>query len=325
MLLKNKLKALFKAEQFQGWGKTERYFEGWYYKVLNKNEDQAFAFIPGVAMDENGKKQAFIQVLDGKNRTAAYHRFDFKEFRPKAGKFRVVIGNNRFQNNQILLDLPNIRGKLTFHQQVPWSDSGYSSNIMRTFSFLPFVQWCQGILSMNHTIKGWLQINGERVDFTGGKGYLEKDWGRSFPDSHLWLQTNHFSVEGVSLKTSVAKIPCMGTSFVGFTAGVWLVDRLIEFSPFNLTKLRKSYADEKKVELVMENNRHCLQILAKRETAVELASPIVGFLDGRVEESMNAKIEVQLIDKKFRRVLLADVGRNAGVEVAGNVRDITVV
>lgn len=35
-------------------GQDEKYFEGWYYKVINAAEDEAFAFILGVAMDENG-------------------------------------------------------------------------------------------------------------------------------------------------------------------------------------------------------------------------------------------------------------------------------
>ena len=42
-----------------------------------------------------------------------------------------------------------------------------------------------------------------------------------------WLQTNHFSQPRVSLKVSVAKIPYLGYSFVGFITGIWLGDRLI--------------------------------------------------------------------------------------------------
>jgi len=175
-MLKNKLQALFNAEQYHGWGQTKRYFEGWYYKVLNKAEDKAFAFIPGIAMDENGVQQAFIQVLDGKKLTAAYHKYGFNEFQPQAGKFEVSIANSFFQRDKIQLDLPNIKGELTFHNQVPWSSSWYSPNIMGPFSFVPFMQCYHGILSMNHTIEGTLTIDEEPINFTGGKGYMEKDW-----------------------------------------------------------------------------------------------------------------------------------------------------
>ena len=62
----NRLRAIWKPELYHGWGKKNKFFEGWYYKIISKDQDYAFAFIPGIAMDENGIKQAFIQILDGK-------------------------------------------------------------------------------------------------------------------------------------------------------------------------------------------------------------------------------------------------------------------
>ncbi|MFK7770485.1 MAG: tocopherol cyclase family protein [Saprospiraceae bacterium] len=323
-MIKNKLQALFNPEQYHGWGKTKKYFEGWYYKIINADESKAFAFIPGIAMDENGVQQAFVQVLDGKNLTAEYHKFDAQQFIPEEGKFEVNLGNNFFSTKRINLNLPTATGELTFENQIPWSSSWYSPGIMGPFSFVPFMQCYHGILSMDHTIQGTLKIKGEDIDFSNGRGYMEKDWGRSFPSGYIWMQTNHFSQLGISVKASVAKIPWMGTSFVGFIGGVWLHDRLIEFTTYNFTRLRKSFADEKKVELVLENRKHRLEIFAHREAATSLASPILGFMDGRIEESMTAKIEVKLFDKKNKNVLLQDTGRNAGLEVAGKVSEILV-
>lgn len=323
-MINNKLNALFHPEQYHGWGKTKRYFEGWYYKILDKSENHAFAFIPGIAMDENGQQQAFIQVLDGKKLTAEYHKFDAKQFIPKAGKFELKLAGSYFSQKEIKLNLSSVQGELEFINQVPWPSSWYSPGIMGPFSFVPFMQCYHGILSMDHTIKGSLKIKGENIDFTDGRGYMEKDWGRSFPSGYIWMQSNHFSEPGISLKSSVAKIPWMGTSFVGFIAGVWLRDRLIEFTTYNFTRLRKSFADQHKVELVMENRNHRLEILAHREATTQLASPIAGFMDGRIEESMTARIDVMLFDKKNKRVLLEDTGRNAGLEVAGKVEEILV-
>jgi len=41
-----------------------------------------------------------------------------------------------------------------------------------------------------------------------------------------------------------------------------------------------------------------LEILAKREKSTQLASPILGFMDGRIEESMTSEIEIELVDKR---------------------------
>jgi hypothetical protein len=323
-MIKNKINALFNAEQYHGWGKTKRYFEGWYFKVLSADERHAFAFIPGVAMDEQGNRQAFIQVLDGKKRTAAYHQYPFEAFTPQGGKFEVTIEQSFFSQQKIILDVPNVKGTLNFEELTPWSNSWYSPNIMGPFSFLPFMQCYHGILSMNHTIVGQLEINGEIVDFTGGRGYMEKDWGRSFPSAYIWMQTNHFSEPNISIKSSVAKIPYMGISFTGYIAGVWLYDRLLEFTTYNGTKLRRSLVDEQHVNLIYENKKYHLEILAHRQAGTALASPIAGFMDGRVEESMTARVEVQLTHKKSKQVLLEDVGKNAGLEVAGDIPEIMI-
>jgi tocopherol cyclase len=318
----NKLTAFFNPEQFQGWGKTTNYFEGWYFKVINKSGSKAFAFIPGIAMDAKGNKQAFIQVLDGIKKTAAYHQFAHTDFNPTPGRFFLNILGNSFSESHLKLQLGAIQGELIFTGNVPWPKPFYSPGIMGPFAFVPFLECYHGIVSMNHHINGSLVIDGEIIDFTGGKGYIEKDWGRSFPSSYIWMQTNHFSQEGISLKASVAKIPWLGSSFVGFISGLWLHDRLIQFTTYNGTKLRKCFADKSTVELVMENKKHRLEIHAKRDGTTALASPILGLMDGRIEESMTSEIEIQLYDKLGKKLMFSGVGKHTALEVAGEISEI---
>lgn len=318
MFLTN-LHSFFNPEQFQGWGKTKKYFEGWYYKAVSADETKAFAFIPGIAMDEKGNKQAFIQVLDGKKKTAAYHSFDYSSFIPRAKKLLVNIETNSFSEHHIKLDLPTVKGELKFSGTIPWPKPFYSPGIMGPYAFAPFMECYHGIVSMDHSITGELIIDNSVIDFTNGRGYTEKDWGRSFPSAYFWLQTNHFSEPGISLKASVAKIPWIRNSFVGFIAGVWLKDKLIRFTTYNRSVLKKSWADKDILELVMENRRYRLEILAHRDGATALASPILGLMDGRIEESMTATVQVKLLDKKNDQLLLNDTGRSAGLEVAGNI------
>lgn len=319
-----RFKSFFNPEQYHGWGKKCRYFEGWYFKLINADETAAFAFIPGVAMDNDGKRQSFIQVLNGYRTTADYHRFEFADFHPTEGKFEVKILENYFSEHRLKLDLPNIKGELELSGNVPWPKPWYSPGIMGPFAFVPFMECYHDIVSMNHHLTGYLDINNEKVDFTGGRGYLEKDWGRSFPSAYFWMQSNHFSQPDISFKASVAKIPFMGRFFVGFISGLWLQDHLIRFTTYNGTQLRKSFADAEKVEIVLENRQHRLEIIAHRSTSTALASPIHGFMDGRIEESMTAKINLQLTDKQENKIIFEDIGRNASLEVAGKIKEIMI-
>jgi tocopherol cyclase len=316
------IRNLFNPDQFQGAGKLKRYFEGWYFKVVSKDEAAAFAVIPGVAMDETGRKQAFIQVLDGKRHASVYHKFSFESFSSSKTNFSIAIGDNSFTAKQVELNLPGMSGRLEFSGLVPWPKPFYSPGIMGPYSFVPFMECYHGIVSMDHSVTGKLTANDREIDFEEGRGYTEKDWGRSFPSAYVWMQSNHFSLPGISVKASVAKIPWIGKAFVGFIIGIWLHDRLIRFTIYNGSTLKKLRIEPGQLELVMENRLHHLSILVRREAATSLASPIQGLMDGRIEESMTSSLEVLLTEKKSGRVILNDTGRNGGLEVAGKIEEI---
>ncbi|MDC3051231.1 tocopherol cyclase family protein [Bacteroidota bacterium] len=317
-MIAQKIRGIWNPELYHGWEKKKRFFEGWYYKIVSKDEKNAFAFIPGIAIDENGNKQAFIQILDGKKSTSEYIKFPFDSFKANPKKHIVEIDKNRFTTNSIDLNLKNIRGSLNFQNITPWSSSFFSPGIMGPFSFVPFMECYHGILSMDHTITGELSIKKKKVDFTSGRGYTEKDWGHSFPIGYVWMQSNHFRESEISFKCSVAKIPFKIFSFNGFIAGLWLKNKLIEFTTYNFSKVKKCKINEKQVEIEIENPKHTLKALVSRSKTATLAAPIQGFMDAKIDESMTSKIEVKLIERKTNTIIFDDVGRNAGCEVAGN-------
>ena len=56
------------------------------------------------------------------------------------------------------------------------------------------------------------------LTFKQDYGYIEKDWGHSFPEKYIWSQANHFPKKQASLMVSVLTILLLTTSFVGFKA-----------------------------------------------------------------------------------------------------------
>ena len=234
---------------YQGWGNTRRYFEGWYFKVVNASETRAFAFIPGIAMEESGESHAFVQLLDGKKKIAKYFTYDAASFIPSDRKFELSIENNYFSAGGIRLDLPGVKGSLDFSGVVPWPNRWYSPGIMGPYTFVPFMECNHGIVSMDHSLTGSLTVNGEVIDFTGGRGFIEKDWGHSFPSAYIWMQSNHFSRPGISFKASVARIPWVTGNFTGFIAGLWLEGRLYRFTEYNRTRLSRLAVTGSTVEL----------------------------------------------------------------------------
>jgi hypothetical protein len=317
MKILTKIKSLFDPTMYQGWGIRRKYFEGWYFKVVDASESRAFAFIPGIAMDDTGNSHAFIQILDGKEKRSEYISFDAGVFVPSDERFEVSIGNNHFSSSGLKLDLPVASGTLSFSGMVAWPNRWYSPGIMGPYTFAPFMECNHGIVSMDHTITGSLVINGTETDFTGGRGYIEKDWGHSFPSAYVWMQSNHFGTPGISFKASVARIPWMTGNFTGFIAGLWLNNRLYRFTEYNRTRLSRLAVTGSAVDIEFAGRNHIISISAPVDRATSLASPVRGFMDGRIEESMTSAINLKLSDRGTGRIIFSGEGRNACIEISG--------
>jgi tocopherol cyclase len=309
-------RALWQPDMYHGWGRTRRYFEGWYFKCVSADERHALAFIPGISMAADGTQHAFVQVMYGSENRAAYHRFEAHDFRPDDRRFAVNLGQNHFSGTEMRLDLPDVTGHLFFKKPIAWPKMLGAPGIMGWFSFVPFMECSHGVVSMDHVLEGDLYLAGQRVAMSGGRGYLEKDWGRSFPSGYVWMQSNHFGTDApVSMLASVAHIPFLGSHFIGFISGFWLEKRLFRFATY--TGARKSlHVGDDTVTLIFKNPNTELRILAHRAEGVALVSPLSGNMTGKINESLQARLEVELYEGGRR--IFEGVGRHAGLEVVNS-------
>lgn len=314
--------AFFNHELYHGWFKSKKFFEGWYFKIVSADSKHAYAFIPGIAMDNAGKKQAFVQVLDGKGYTATYHSFPADTFQPNPKSFLIKVGENSFSLDSIHLHLSNIQGEIHFTNHFLWPKKMLAPGIMGWYAFVPFMECYHQVISMNFCLKGALHIGNSTIDFTNGKGYLEKDWGHSFPEAWIWMQSNHFNSDTTSFKLSVAKIPWLRSHFIGFISAFLIEGKLYRFATYTGAKLTQVNVSDEAVFVELIDKKYKLQVTAHKAEGDELAVPILGFMDGRVKESMDATLQVILIDRKSNAVMFNDRGVNAGLEVAGNIQEI---
>lgn len=314
-----RIRSIFKPALFHGWGRRSNFFEGWYFKIANKTADRIYAIIPGISIDKKGDKHSFIQVLDGNNLKTEYFKFEFKDFSSAKDNFKISIAGNNFSETALSLDLPGLKGNLEFFGLNRWPDRWYSPGIMGPYTFVPFMECYHGILSMDHSIRGKLLPGNETIDFTGGRGYIEKDWGRSFPDAYIWMQSNHFDISGISVKLSVARIPWLGSSFTGFIAGVLFDGKLYEFTTYNKSRLERITITLRELSIQISNNNYRLKILARRNNATRLASPISGEMSGHISESMQSEIDISLERLRPLQIIYIGKGKNTALEVAGKV------
>lgn len=317
-----KLRTFFHPERFQGWGRRRKYFEGWYFKVVTRDKLRAFAIIPGIAYTNEGEGHAFVQVLDGMNGTSEYITFDEKALVAFSDRFEVRVGKNVFTINRMVLDLPEVKGELSFSETAGWPSTVLRPGIMGPYAFAPFMQCYHGIVSMDHEISGSLSIEGQTIDFTGGRGYTEKDWGSSFPSAYVWMQSNHFEEAGISFKASIARIPWLTGSFTGFISFFWFRGELILFATYNKGILERMEVTDSTVYLDLSNPRYKLSVVGLRSSSTHLAAPVLGSMEGRIEESLKAELHITLSNRLTGERIFSGVGSTAGLDIAGPIETL---
>lgn len=318
--------SILRPEIYHGRNKRPPFFEGWYFKLVDRSGHHRFALIPGVFLHPDPATQhAFIQILDGTAGPSRYHRYPFSDFGASAGTFDIRIGANRISDRSMTIDIEreghSVRGSLTFTETKPWPVSLASPGIMGWYAWVPFMECYHAVVSLDHAIDGSLTVNGTEIDFSGGRGYIEKDWGRSFPHAHIWIQSNHFPAPKTSLTASVAIIPWIRTSFPGFIVGFLMNGHLYRFATYTGARITRLEVSDDQIQWAMRDKRYELVIRATRSTAGLLHAPTVTAMTDRLLESLTSKVNV-ILKTHGGDVLFDGEGLNAGVEIGGAIREL---
>ncbi len=322
--MSNYIQKVMNPVWYHGHDKKPPFFEGWYFKCVSADEQDKWAFIPGIFKNLDAtKSHSFIQVLDGNTGTAHYHRFEHDDFRAKRDAFDVMIGKSHFQIDEITFDIADdigkIEGQLRFKNQHPWAITPFAPGVMGPFGWLPFLECYHGISSLDHTIEGSVNIYGQNINFTGGRGYIEKDWGQSFPTGYIWQQSNHFDTVGTSLTASFATVPNVGRTFAGFIVGVWHDEQLYQFTTYNGTRIKYVNVTDDVVTWCLQSRKYQLDVQATRAEGGLLLGPERADMHMRVDETLKSSIQARLTERTSKQVIFEGTGRNAALEVVGDL------
>jgi len=317
------IRSTLSPEAYHGNGKKPPFFEGWYFKLVDSSATERFAVIPGVFLaSDSMQSQAFVQFFDGARGEVTIFTYPMDAFAFQPYRLDFSIEDNRFTDRFIDLNLRNdhlsISGKIVFKEIVPWEVTLRSPGIMGWYAWAPFMQCYHGVVSLDHALVGKLQINDREIDFSNGRGYIEKDWGRAFPSAWVWLQSNHFSAPGTSLTASVAIIPWIRGSFPGFIIGVWHKHHLYCFATYTGAQMVQLYIGNDEVLWIVEDKSHRLEIQVRGSDKVGLLyAPTTRGMTRRIAETLDGEVRVRMWKKG--ELVLDDIGKHAGMEMVGDL------
>jgi len=312
-----------RPEAFHGRGVRGGFFEGWYVKVVNADQSSRWAFIPGVFRGEDSGSrtdEAFVQVLDGVSGRSEYHRYATEDFWAATDRFDVRVGPHRFTDRGIEVNFEHLQADIAYTSALdPWPVTLRRPGIMGPYAWVPMMECYHGVVSFGHGLSGDLVLDGDAVSMTGGHGYIEKDWGRAFPAGYVWMHSAHFvDAPGTTLVASVAIIPWVRSTFRGYIVGLRTPDRLRTWATYNGSKEVDLRIDDSHVSWALEGPDGRLELRAERRRGGLLHAPIRTRMHERVEETLDAVIEVTLIDPDGS-VVLGTLATSAGLEVHGDL------
>lgn len=314
-------------EGFHGHGVRKGFFEGWYIKLVSADLSQRWAVIPGIfrGIGEAGtadaeRDEAFIQILDGLTGRAWYHRFDVSEFVAAEGRFDVHVGPNRFSAEGVHLETEQLAGDICFISTLdPWPVTFGAPGAMGWYGHVPFMECFHAVVSFGHGLSGSLYVEGATRSFDGGRGYIEKDWGKAFPAGYVWLASNHIDTAAdASLIGSVAIIPWLGGAFRGFLVGLKHGGMLYRWSTYTRARELRLEVDDTHVYWSVEGRDGRLDLVAERVRGGLLKAPQRRAMLERVEETLDAKVSVRHTDRDGR-ILLDGTATATGLEIVGDI------
>lgn len=314
------LHKIFHPEIFQGSLKKSNYFEGWYFKNVSADTGFAFAVIPGISLSNDS--HSFIQYIDGNSGRSSYFRYKTGDFVFSNKKFEVRIGKSLFSAEGISLELKNceyeIYGKIDNIEISTLPKSILRPGIMGWYAYIPGMECNHGIVSIDHKLSGFVNINGLSHDLTGGNGYIEKDWGTSFPECWIWLQCNSFIDKGISLMISIAKIPWRGKYFMGLISFFHKAGKTGILATYNGAKVRRlRRIDDTRTEIIIEKGFYTLSAIITKKGSGTLKAPIKGSMASYIKESLNSEVFLEL--KEHNSIVYSGIGNRAGYEETENI------
>lgn len=295
------------------------YFEGWYFKFVPPGKAFPVAFIPGIYRGMRKEQDiAFIQVLFGENDESRFIRYPPDAFSCPADAFLLQVGNSGFSLDEVRVDIEEdgfrAQADLVCRTHTFLKTSLYAPSIMGPFAYLPGMRCSLGVLSLAHTVTGSLTIDGEETDMDGAHGYIEKDWGRAFPENWIWLQgSGNSPVWGdVSCMCAVAGVSCGPFRFTGLIAVVAAGGVQHRFATYNGGRVVCLRPAENGVDVELKKRGTRLALSARTAISGRILAPTPTGMDRDVFETLNATMSVTLLQRG--RPLYSGVLEHCGME-----------
>lgn len=287
---------------FRGENRRENYFEGWFIKTNDKKNDLSVALIPGVA--HFSEHESFVQynIVYKDTYYSGKITFSRDEFDVVGDPQTVMMPKFVFNEKGIKASLNNGETELLidfdFGLFLPIRQSLYTPSIMGPLEYLN-MPCNHDIVSLRHTVKGRISINGEAIELSDALGYIEKDRGSTFPSRYAWAHANGFEHNSeATLFLSAAELEKGPLKKEGAIAIFHDGKEEHRFATYygTVTDLTVS-PDEESYTITMKDLFKKLKVTVSLKNGSEMIAPMNAGMDYPIKETVKSDITMTFTKK----------------------------
>lgn len=282
--------SIHKPSSLQGNFDRNKYFEGWFHKIYSSKYKASFIVIYGYATGNSTNKFGFIQVHIP-NQQVLIMYFDKNEIFCDPNQHVIRMGAHVLTTHKIDINTNEIGIQLDLTNNQPIRTF---KNSMGYNYVIPNLPCYHAILNKSHTISG--EIRAGDTSFVMGKdmGYLEKNWGTSFPDNYIWLHAVDPTNTEVNLLFSQAEIKWMGGTFLRHLGYLNFENECIDFRQFKNSEVSSTFVGSEKQLIRFSSKLIELEISIVLGGQVLFKGPEDGALRRDIVHYTDAFMEVKL-------------------------------
>lgn len=264
------------------------YFEGWFHKIYSTKHRASFVIIYGYTTGHSADKFGFIQVhIPNQEPRILY--FDKSEVRCDPNQHRLEMGEH-----ELSLEGMNIRTEefvidLCFSKNEPIRTV---KNSMGYHYFIPNLPCYHAVCNPFHTVSGEIRTTDSQYCFERETGYLEKNWGTSFPEKYLWLHAIDQNDPEMSLLFSQAEIGWFGNTFQRHVGYIRTKDDVVDFRGLKDFRIRIQQIESNKQHILLNSRDLDVEIIVQTDQHICLLGPEQGKLSRKIVHHADVQVEM---------------------------------
>tara|TARA_B100000508_G_scaffold130740_1_gene118305 strand:- start:9344 stop:10300 length:957 start_codon:yes stop_codon:yes gene_type:complete len=304
-----------KYDNFHFSSRKRNAFEGFYFKVAKK-DGTTLVIICGYAKSPE-KSHAFIQV-SSQFISTLYFEYPIDSLKMGTGRFEFSIGNNHFNTRGIKLTEKNCNVDLSISMFLPWKRTALKPSIMGQLSRIPLVECKHDVIAPSLEVSGNIEIENNNIRFDNDSGYIDKNWGSSFPRKYKWGHISGFDDPTVSIQFALGRPKWLGIPFPVYVGFFKIKDQIYIFNSLNQGKITMINIGHN--ELIMENKIFRIHAKFGQGHPLNLFAPSQGKLEDSIIENAGITTEVKVFQKnnlnKYQLIINETVN-DATLEIRG--------